>query len=87
MSDFYKVLDITLKALPAIAAVVFLLISSKFVTREEYLATSDKFSGRIEAVEKLLIRMESSAETDKRHDAVLADHESRIRTLESHHQL
>lgn len=85
MSDLYKAVDITLKALPAAAAVVFILISSKFVTRDEYLATSEKFSGRIEAVEKLLIRMESSQETDKRHDAFLADHESRIRALEAHH--
>lgn len=29
-----------------------------------------------------VIRMEANAETDKRHDAKLADHEQRIRTLE-----
>lgn len=86
MTDALRWLDIGLKALPAVAALVFLAISHSFVTRDEYLATSDKFSGRIEAIEKLLIRMESSAETDKRHDSALADHESRIRALEAHHQ-
>lgn len=85
MNDFLRWADIAFKALPALAALVFLAISHSFVTRDEYLATSDKFSGRIEAIEKLLIRMESSAETDKRHDAAIADHEGRIRALESHH--
>ena len=82
MSDLLKWTDFALKALPALAALVFLLISSQFVTRSEYLATSEKFSGRLEAVEKLLIKMESSAETDRRHDALLADHETRLRDLE-----
>jgi hypothetical protein len=86
MNDALRWLDIGLKALPALAALVFLAISHSFVTRDEYLTTSDKFSGRIEQIEKLLIRMESSAETDKRHDAAIADHEGRIRALESHHQ-
>ena len=84
MSDLFKWADFLFKALPAAAALVFLAISSKFVTREEYLSTSEKFSGRIESVEKLLIRMESSAERDRTHDALLADHEARLRTLEKH---
>ena len=82
MSDFFKWSDFVLKALPAIAAVVFIVLSQSFVSRGEYLATSEKFSGRLEAVEKLLIKMESSADTDRRHDATLADHEVRLRALE-----
>jgi len=74
--------DFILKALPAVASVVFILLSSQFVSRSEFIATSEKFSGRIEAVEKLLIRMESSQETDRRHDAIIADHEARIRVVE-----
>jgi hypothetical protein len=84
MSDLLKWTDLAFKALPAVGVVAFLLISQSFVTRNEYMATAERFSGRIEAVEKLLIRMESSQETDKRHDLLLADHESRIRGLEKH---
>jgi hypothetical protein len=82
MDSWLKYADFLLKALPAAAALVFLLVSQSFVTRTEYIATSEKFSGRIEAIEKLLIKMESSQETDKRHDILLADHEARLRTLE-----
>jgi len=74
--------DIILKALPAAASIVFILLSTQFVSRSEFIATSEKFSGRIEAVEKLLIRMESSQETDRRHDAMIADHEARLRVVE-----
>jgi hypothetical protein len=84
MSDWLKYGDLLIKVIPAIGVVAFLLISQSFVTRNEYMATAERFSGRIEAVEKLLIRMESSQETDKRHDLLLADHESRIRGLEKH---
>jgi hypothetical protein len=85
VTDWKYLLDLCLKALPALAALVFLALSQQFVTRGEYLATSEKFSGRLEAVEKLLIRMESSQETDRRHDTTMADHEARIRALEAHH--
>ena len=74
--------DFALKALPAAASIVFILLSTQFVSRSEFIATSEKFSGRIEAVEKLLIRMESSQETDRRHDAIIADHEARLRVVE-----
>jgi len=82
MSDWLKYGDFVLKVLPAVASVVFILLSTQFVSRSEFIATSEKFSGRIEAVERLLIRMESSQETDRRHDAQLSDHEARLRTLE-----
>ena len=82
MEGWLKYGDFILKALPALASIVFILLSTQFVSRTEFLATSEKFSGRIEAIEKLLIRLESSQETDRRHDAILADHETRLRTLE-----
>jgi len=52
------------------------------VTRGEYLATSEKFSGRVESIEKLLIKMESQAEVDRHQNEILADHESRLRDIE-----
>jgi hypothetical protein len=48
------------------------------------MATAEKFSGRIEAVEKLLIKMESQAEVDRHQNEILADHEARLRTQEKH---
>ena len=74
--------DLLLKVLPAVASVIFIVLSSQFVSRSEFIATSDRFSGRIEQIEKLLIRMESSQEKDKQHDQLLADHEARIRAIE-----
>jgi len=81
-AEWLKYADFLLKALPAAASIVFILLSTQFVSRSEFIATSEKFSGRVEAIEKLLIRMEASADVDKRHDAVIADHETRIRALE-----
>jgi hypothetical protein len=54
----------------------------KFVTKEEFRDAN----ARIEKIEAVLIRMEAQYETDKRHDSALADHEGRLRALESHHQ-
>jgi hypothetical protein len=48
------------------------------VTKEEFLSAN----ARIEKIEAVLIRMEQNAETDKRHDQKLDDHEQRIRALE-----
>jgi hypothetical protein len=48
------------------------------VTKDEFTAANT----RIEKIEAVLIRMEANAETDKRHDILLADHEARLRTLE-----
>jgi hypothetical protein len=82
MNDLFKWGDFAFKALPSVAALVFLIISSQFVTRGEYLATSEKFSGRVESIEKLLIKMESQAEVDRHQNEILADHESRLRDIE-----
>jgi hypothetical protein len=84
MDGLAKYLDFLLKAVPAAGVLILLLLQGQFVTRAEYLTTSEKFSGRIESVEKLLIKLESSAERDRLHDQLLADHEARIRALEKH---
>jgi hypothetical protein len=86
VTDWKYLLDLCLKALPALAALVFLALSQQFVTRGEYLATSDKFSGRLEAVEKLLIQMTEQNKQNDRQDREILDHEARIRALEAHHQ-
>ena len=83
MSDqLTRWLDISLKAAPLLAVVILALLSGQFVTRSEYLGAAEKFSGRLEAVERLLIKMESQAEIDRHQNDLLADHETRIRVLE-----
>jgi hypothetical protein len=78
MNDFAKYFDIVLKVASTIALLAVALLGTKFVTKEEFRETNS----RIEKIEAVLIRMEVNAETDKRHDNLLADHEARIRALE-----
>ena len=73
-----KNFDLALKIATTIALISVALLGTKFVTKEEFIAANS----RIEKIEQVLIRMEANAETDKRHDSKLADHETRIRTLE-----
>ena len=77
-------LDLGLKAAPLLAVVIMALLSGQFVTRSEYLGAAEKFSGRLEAVERLLIRMESQAEVDRHQNEILTDHETRLRVIERH---
>jgi hypothetical protein len=78
MSDISKHFDTGLKVATTVALLAVALLGTKFVTKEEFVAANT----RIEKIEAVLIRMEANAETDKRHDILLADHEARIRTLE-----
>ena len=78
MSDFHKYFDTGLKIATTGALVAVALLGTKFVTKEEFTAAN----ARIEKIEAVLIRMEANAETDKRHDILLADHEGRLRALE-----
>lgn len=78
MSDLGKHFDLGLKIASTLALFAVALLGTKFVTKEEFTAAN----ARIEKIEAVLIRMEVNAETDKRHDNLLADHENRIRTLE-----
>lgn len=78
MNDLPKYFDLGLKIATTFALVAVALLGTKFVTKEEFRDANT----RIEKIEAVLIRMEVNAETDKRHDNLLADHEARIRALE-----
>ncbi len=80
--DFVKYFDIGLKLLTVFALLSVAFLGTKFVSRDEFKEANDALSGRIGKIEEVLIRMEANHETDKRHDLLLADHESRIRSLE-----
>jgi hypothetical protein len=80
--DFVKYFDIGLKLLTIFALLSVAFLGTKFVSRDEFKEANDVLSGRIGKIEEVLIRMEANYETDKRHDMLLADHESRIRTIE-----
>jgi hypothetical protein len=77
-----KALDLASRWVTPIGILVVILLQSQFVSRSEFESASEKLSGRVEKIEAVLIRMEANAETDKRHDNLLADHEGRIRGLE-----
>ena len=77
-----KALDLASRWVTPAGILVVIALQSQFVSRTEFEAASEKLSGRIEKIEAVLIRMEQNAETDKRHDLVLADHEGRLRGLE-----
>jgi len=80
--SFAKALDMASRWVTPIGILVVILLQSQFVSRSEFESASEKLSGRVEKIEAVLIRMEANAETDKRHDNLLADHEGRIRGLE-----
>ena len=86
MTDAFKWLDIGLKALPAVAAVVFIAISHSFVTREEFFTASEKTDARVQKIELALVQLVEQNRQNDRQDQQIADHETRIRVLESHHQ-
>jgi hypothetical protein len=78
MNDILKYWDTGLKVASTLALVAVAMLGSKFVTKEEFTATN----ARIEKMEAVLIRMEVNAESDNRHDLLLADHEARLRQIE-----
>jgi hypothetical protein len=83
MSDgLAKALDIASRWVTPAGIILILVLQSQFVSRGEFESASEKLSGRVEKIEAVLIRMEANAETDKRHDLLLADHEGRLRALE-----
>lgn len=77
-----KALDMASRWVTPAGILVVIALQSQFVSRTEFEAASEKLSGRVEKIEAVLIRMEANAETDKRHDLLLADHEGRLRALE-----
>ena len=77
-----KSLDVGLKLATPVGVVIMLWLQSQFVTRSEFSNSSERVDTRLSKIETVLIRMEAGAEADKRHDVMLADHETRIRTIE-----
>ena len=77
-----KALDLASRWVTPAGIIVVIVLQSQFVSRGEFESASEKLSGRVEKIEAVLIRMEANAETDKRHDILLADHEGRLRGLE-----
>ena len=77
-----KALDLASRWVTPAGILVVIVLQSQFVSRSEFEAASEKLSGRVEKIEAVLIRMEANAETDKRHDILLADHEGRLRAIE-----
>lgn len=83
MSDgMTKALDIASRWITPVGILLIIVLQSQFVSRGEFESASEKLSGRVEKIEAVLIRMEANAETDRRHDILLSDHEGRLRALE-----
>ena len=75
-------IDTIVKLATPVGVIAMLILQSQFVTRAEFQKSLELTDARLAKIETVLIRMESGAETDKRHDTTIADHENRIRTLE-----
>lgn len=78
-----NVLNTYWKYLSPTAILLMAYVQTQFVARDEFKTYAEKIGARVEKIEQILIRMESSAETDKRHDTNLNDHESRLRAIEN----
>jgi hypothetical protein len=82
IENLNKSLDTAAKLAAPVGVVIMLWLQSQFVTRVEFSKAYDKTDSRLTKIEEVLIRMEASAEVDRRHDDILADHEGRIRAIE-----
>jgi hypothetical protein len=82
IENLNKTIDVAAKLAAPVGVVVMLWLQSQFVTRVEFARVYEKTDARLTKIEEVLIRMEASAEVDRRHDTVLNDHESRIRAIE-----
>jgi hypothetical protein len=82
MENLNKTIDTAAKLAAPVGVVIMLWLQSQFVTRVEFSKAYDKTDSRLTKIEEVLIRMEASAEVDRRHDDILADHEGRIRAIE-----
>lgn len=82
IDNLNKTIDTAAKLAAPIGVIIMLWLQSQFVTRVEFSKSYDKTDARLTKIEEVLIRMESAAEVDRRHDSILTDHEGRIRLLE-----
>jgi len=70
-----------------IGVCILLLLQTQFVSRKEFSDASDRLSGRVEQIEKVLVQMAEAAKINDRQDVMLQDHEERIRNLEHFHDV
>jgi len=82
IENLNKTIDLAAKLAAPVGVVIMLWLQSQFVTRVEFAKAYDKTDSRLTKIEEVLIRMEASAEVDRRHDNLLSDHEGRVRALE-----
>jgi hypothetical protein len=82
VENINKALDMGLKLAAPVGVAFMLFMQTQFVTRPEFVKVYERTDTRLTKIEEVLIRMEASAEVDRRHDNLLNDHENRIRTLE-----
>lgn len=82
IENLNKTIDTAAKLAAPIGVAIMLYLQTQFVTRVEFSKAYEKTDSRLTKIEEVLIRMEASAEVDRRHDNILADHEDRIRNLE-----
>ena len=82
IDNINKTVDLAAKLAAPIGVVIMLWLQTQFVTRVEFLKIQERTDARLTKIEEVLIRMESASEVDRRHDNTLADHESRLRSLE-----
>jgi hypothetical protein len=71
-------LEMLARIVTPVGVILLLALQTQFVTRSEF----ETANARLDKMEQVLIRMERGAEVDMRHDSILADHETRIRSLE-----
>jgi hypothetical protein len=83
MKDIAKFIDEYWKYLSPLAVLFMAYMQTQFIGKTEFQTHTERIFARVEKIEQVLIRMESSVDTDKRHDSLLFDHETRIRQLES----
>jgi hypothetical protein len=81
--DFLNIIGSYWKYLSPTAILLLAYLQTQFVPKEEFQKHTEKITVRVEKIEQILIRMESSVEADKRHENSLNDHETRIRTIEN----
>ena len=62
----HNLVDIAIKMATPLGVCALLLLQTQFVARQEFVDASEKLSGRVEKIEQVLVRMEASAETDRR---------------------
>lgn len=83
IDEINKWIDMGVKLATPVGVVIMLFLQSQFITRNEFMLTSEKLDTRIAKMEEVLIRMEARDEVDARHNKILDDHEARLRKLES----